>query len=612
MLSLRVVPLSLVIVQSLAAQSTAPRGTTCFDGTVGSAVQERRAILIHRSDSATLEFYGRPSRSVLLQRSQDSDNVARWISDPSGNTKYSVSVTADSAMLEMVGTTRTSTGVLRRASADPSLAAIVGDWETDLGPGGILRISVRLASGPCGLIVGTIDSPDQGQRDLPLTHVRATSDSLIIEARYLGLRMTLRRPDTRSPVARELTGTFTQGGTAQALVLRRRGETAASRPQDPVGPRPYVEREVQFASLSPGIRVAGALTIPPGDGPHPAVVLISGSGAQDRDESIAGHRPFLVLADHLTRRGYAVLRTDDRGIGASTGRILDASLEDLADDVHGALRFLRSQPMIDAGRVGLLGHSEGGYVAPLVASRDTAVRFLVLMAGPAVSGRSLLLAQHTALLRTAGESGQAVRVDSSMLHAVFDVIDRRPNAEDLGPMVDSAMVRWLRGLPTEDRRIALTKLQQRSAAQDSASIALWSSTWFRSFYFHEPTHTLGAIRRPVLALFGERDLQVPAAQNVDAIRRLFTGSRAGWLSTGVLPSLNHLMQPSATGLLEEYRQIETTIAPVVLDTITSWLDRTVSSGRVPRATLPPARRSPSMSAARSHRSRSVYERGEPD
>jgi len=581
-LSFRVVPLTLVLAQSLAAQSTAPRGTTCFDGTVGSAVQERRAILIHRSDSATLEFYGRPSRSVLLQRSQASDNVARWTSDPSGNTRYSVSVTADSAMLEMVGTTRSSTGMLRRASADPSLSAIVGDWETDLGPGGILRISVRLASGPCGLIVGTIVSPDQGQRDLPLTHVRATSDSLMIEARYLGLRMTLRRPDTPSPVARELTGTFTQGGTAQALVLRRRGETAASRPQDPVGPRPYVEREVQFASLSPGIRVAGALTIPPGDGPHPAVVLISGSGAQDRDESIAGHRPFLVLADHLTRRGYAVLRTDDRGIGASNGRVLDASLEDLAADVHGALRFLRSQPMIDAGRVGLLGHSEGGYVAPLVASRDTAVRFLVLLAGPAVSGRSLLLAQYAALLRAAGESAHAVRVDSAMLHAVFDVIDRRPTASDLAPMVDRAVAQWLRDLPSDDRSVAITKLQQRSAAQDSASIALWNSTWFRSFYFHEPDRALSAIRSPVLALFGERDLQVPATQNALAIRRWFTGRRADLLDSRVLPTLNHLMQPSSSGLLEEYRQIDLTIAPLALDVITSWLQKNVEGGQSPR------------------------------
>jgi fermentation-respiration switch protein FrsA (DUF1100 family) len=560
----------------LVGQAAASTSERCYDGIVGTATQARRAILVRRADSTTLEFYGRPSRSVPLLASPDSASAQRWHSAPSGSTRYSVRVAADSAMVESVGASRVSTGVLHQASASPSFAALAGDWETELGPGGILRLIVRMSLGPCGRLVGTLDSPDQGQRDLPLTHVQAVRDSLVIEARYFGLRMAFAR--TEPGGATELRGTFSQNGTLQSLVLRRSaGALTMPRPQDPVGPRPYVEREVQFSSASTGVRLAGILTVPRGGGPHPAVVLISGSGAQDRDESIAGHRPFLVLADHLTKSGFAVLRTDDRGIGASTGRVIDARLEDLADDVHGALSFLRSLPEIDAERLGVLGHSEGGYVAPLVATRDTTVRFVVLLAGPAVSGRSLLLAQHVALMRAAADPPEVIRVDSAMLHAIFDVIDRRPAAVDLAPMVDSAVGRWLRGLSPGDRRIATAQLQQRSAAQDSASIALWNSVWFRSFYFHDPVSTLGTMRTPVLALFGERDLQVPAQQSVTALRRLFTGPRTGLLTARVMGGLNHLMQPAATGLMEEYRRIDTTMSPTVLDAIASWLRQTVST-----------------------------------
>jgi len=533
---------------------------------------------VTRADSTTLEFYGRPSRSVALVAPPDASDASLWRSPPSGATQYRVRILTDSAMAEAVGASRTATGVLHRASASPSLEMLAGEWETELGPGGILRLLVRLNRGPCGLLVGTLDSPDQGQRDLPLTQVHARGDSIVIEASYLGLRMTVSRPQTgTSP---DLRGTFSQNGTLQSLLLRRStGALTTSRPQDPVGPRDYIEREVQFASASAGIRLAGMLTLPSGRGPHPAVVLISGSGAQDRDESIAGHRPFLVLADFLTRCGFAVLRTDDRGIGASTGRVIDARLEDLADDVHGALTFLRSLPEIDAGRLGVIGHSEGGYVASLVATRDTALRAVVLLAGPAVSGRSLLLAQHSALLRAAGDAPPLVRVDSSMLHAIFNVIDRRPSVGELASMVDSAISRWLRELSPDDRRLATAQLQQRSAAQDSASIVLWNSVWFRSFYFHDPSRTLGRIQTPVLALFGERDLQVPAQQSADAIRRLFASERSALLTTRIMPELNHLMQPAATGLLAEYRRIDTTIAPAVLDAIASWMGQTkMSSG----------------------------------
>jgi len=330
---------------------------------------------------------------------------------------------------------------------------------------------------------------------------------------------------------------------------------------------------VRFASAASGVQIGGTLTIPARGVSHPAVVLISGSGAQDRDETIAGHKPFLVLADHLTRHGFAVLRTDDRGVGASEGNVLSSSLDDLADDVRGALAFLRTVAEIDPRRIGLLGHSEGGFVAPMVASGDTGVRFVIMLAGPAVPGRELLLAQRAALMRAAGESAHAVRVDSALLTTIFDVMDRRPPTTELAPMIDAAVTRWLGRLSGEERTVAMAQLQARTAAQDSASIALWNSAWFRSFYFHQPSVALATLSMPLLAIYGDRDLQVLATPNVEALLRGYAGPRRSLLTHHTMPGINHMLQPARTGLMEEYRTIDTTIAPRVLDLVTSWLDR---------------------------------------
>jgi alpha-beta hydrolase superfamily lysophospholipase len=471
--------------------------------------------------------------------------------------------------------TRTSTGTLRRAAADPRASVMLGDWETVLGPGGILRLEAHLSAGPCDLVVGTLDSPDQGQRDLPITSVRATDDSVVIEASYLGLRLSVaHRLLTPASDGDTRGGVLLQNGVSHPLTLRRgAGSLTPSRPQEPSRPYPYIERSVRFSSHAAGISIGGTLTLPDALGPHPTVILISGSGAQDRDETIAGHKPFLVIADHLTRNGFAVLRTDDRGAGSTRGNPISATLHDLADDVRGALAFLRSVPEVDPRRIGLLGHSEGGYVAPIVAAKDGTVRFVIMMAGPATSGRELLLAQRTALARASGESSLAVRVDSALVSTIFDVLDRRPLSSHLAPQLDTAVNAWVVTLPADERAMAIAQLQARTAAQDSASIALWTSPWFQSLYFHQPARFLDSLRIPVLAIYGARDLQVPAEPSAAALQRSFTGVRASLLTRHVVPDLNHLLQPAKTGLMEEYRTIETTIAPSVLQHLSAWLER---------------------------------------
>lgn len=583
----RTAPASLLLafvlgpVGELRSQQT-PR---CYEGILGTDQQARRIIVSRTADSTRLTFYGRPSRTVALSAWADASGVERWQSPTAGATRYTVTFDGDSAVLASVSATRSATGVLRRAPALAGLSALDGAWDTEVGPGGLLRLSIRFRSDACALVVGTLDSPDQGQRDLPLTDVSTDGDSITIAARYLGLRIRVAHPAVWDDVARDgLRGSFEQNGAVQALTLRRRTSAwPSARPQEPVGPLPYAVRDVRFPSKTSGVQLHGTLTLPTERGPHPAVVLISGSGAQDRDESIAGHRPFLVLADHLTRHGFAVLRTDDRGFGNTGHDMLALRLDDLVDDVWGALAFLRAQPEIDHERIGLLGHSEGGFLAAVVSARDTAVRFVVLLAGPAVPGRTLLLSQRAALMRASGASASVVGIDSALLQTVFDVIAQRPASTDLAPMVDSAVARWLRGLSAPERATAVSLLQQRSASQDSASIALWNSPWFRSFFFHEPAAALAAMQRPILAIFGALDLQVPPEPNAEALRRAFSGVRERLLSQRTFPGLNHLMQPARTGLLEEYRMIETTIAPVVLTEITTWMVRHAS----PRTTGTP-------------------------
>ena len=364
-------------------------------------------------------------------------------------------------------------------------------------------------------------------------------------------------------------------------------ETVVRRPQEPRPPYPYEERAAQYDSGSPGIRLAGTLTVPRGPGPHPALVLVSGSGAQDRDERVAGHRPFLVLADYLTRRGYAVLRVDDRGVGGSGGDVLRAGLYDGANDVSAGVEWLRGQPGIDPERVGVLGHSEGGYVAPMVAARDARVGFVVLLGAPATRGRDLFLAQRSALSVAAGDPEDARLLDLELLERIFEVLDSRPPDAELETRVEAAVTSWLASLPEPRRAAAQAVLAARTPEQDAASVELWRTTWFQSLYHHDPLPSLAGTRVPVLAVYGELDLQVPPGLNAPALQAALGAGGDRLLTLVRLPGVNHMMQRAKTGRIEEYAEIEETIAPDVLQAIGEFLARVAppaNPSSVPKAT----------------------------
>jgi uncharacterized protein len=321
----------------------------------------------------------------------------------------------------------------------------------------------------------------------------------------------------------------------------------ASRPQEPRPPFPYRSEDITYRSSD--VVLAGTVTTPEGPGPFTAVLLVSGSGAQDRDEALFGHRPFLVLADALTRAGYAVLRVDDRGVGGSTGALRDSDFDDLTRDIAVGVGFLRSRP--DIIRVGLLGHSEGGYLASKAAEGDSDVAFVVLMAGPAVPGDQLLEAQNRLILAAAGQTPEQIE---PQIASIQEMVARLRVADFAGA---AALVRNMfarQGLPKEQVDVQVMELTSR---------------YFRAFVVYDPAPALTALSVPVLAVYGGKDGLVAADQSVPALQAMLAEHQDS--TVRILPELNHLMQPATTGQLTEYATIEITLAPDFLDLVIGWL-----------------------------------------
>ncbi len=330
--------------------------------------------------------------------------------------------------------------------------------------------------------------------------------------------------------------------------------SAPSRPQTPMPPFPYRSRDVTI-QVSGGARIAGTLTLPPGPGPFPAVLLINGSGPTDRDETLVGHKPFLVIADALTRRGVAVLRYDKRGVGASTGRSPDLTTADYLADAKAALAWLRLRPEVDPRRVGLLGHSEGAEIAPMIAAEDPKVAFMVMLAAPAVPGDQLLLAQSRALLQAQGAPPERVAAAASANRDIYDIAKSDLPADQALPRIEARLVQA--GAPRESV---------------AAMARQGTSPWVRWFLRHDPRPALSKVRCPVLALEGSKDLQVVAAQNLPELRAALKGDPD--VTVTELPGLNHLFQTAGTGTPKEYGVIEETISPTALAMIVDWVART--------------------------------------
>lgn len=427
----------------------------------------------------------------------------------------------------------------------------VGQWHGLIAAAGVeLRIGVTIEAGDDGALSGELASPDQGAGTIAIQDIRVDNDRLSFSAPSIRGRYEGEWDATLGA----WNGRWIQGEPLP-LTLARGPVPSRARPQVPAKPYPYREEDVAFES-APGVRLAGTLTVPPGRGPFPAAVLITGSGPQDRDEALLGHRPFLVLADHLTRRGIAVLRYDDRGVGKSTGDFPAAVSADFAVDAGAGVAFLRGRKEIDPKRVGLIGHSEGGMVAPMVAVKDPSIAFVVLLAGPGAPSRELMAAQRRAVGQVSGATPEVV----ARREAVLGRID--------SALADTA--NW------EAAKVEATRLLAASAAEAGfsaeAAVArnrLLLTPWYRDFIAFDPRANLRRLRMPVLAVNGANDLQVVAMLNLPAIREALKDHPDAEVVE--LPGLNHLFQTSATGSPMEYGRIEETFAPLALETVSRWV-----------------------------------------
>jgi pimeloyl-ACP methyl ester carboxylesterase len=398
---------------------------------------------------------------------------------------------------------------------------------------------------------------------LPIDSIAQTGRTIDFASKQYNLSFE----GTLSEKGDEIKGAFKQGAGSMPLVFKRVLQIVErSRPQEPVKPYPYNEEEVSYKNARDNVKLAGTLTFPREAGKFPAVILITGSGAQDRNETVFGHHPFLVLADYLTRKGIAVLRVDDRGVGGSEAGAPNFTSENFAGDVAAGIEFLKSRKEIDPKRIGLIGHSEGGMIAPMVAAGSPDVAFIVLLAGLGQTGADVIYSQTKLLSDAAGTNPAITAQTIRTLKNVVSILKTEPDNKRAEEKINRSLADQI-GEMNED----LKKAFAPAAANIRAQMPMYLSAWFRYFVRYDPRPALKKVKIPVLALNGENDLQVPFRENLELIG---AGLKAGGnrdATTKSFPKLNHLFQTSLTGQLSEYEKIEETMSPLVLETISSWI-----------------------------------------
>ena len=435
--------------------------------------------------------------------------------------------------------------------AVPSFAQIEGYWkgQIDLGVQK-LEMGFDIKATDNGYSA-TLDVPGQGAKDIPV-------DETVFQNNRLQLTMSAMGASYSGELKEDIIeGEFSQRGMTFPLSLERgEKETQQARPQDPQPPFNYRIEEVQFTNAKEGNILTGTLTIPEGNGPFPAVVLVSGSGQQNRDEELMNHRPFWVIADYLTRNGIAVLRYDDRGVGGSEGEVLNATSMDFSYDAEAAFDYLRNRKEINAAQIGILGHSEGGIINFMVSARRPEVAFLVSLAGSAVDGIQLLKAQQAAILRASGMTEEAIQFSSNANAQMFDIIAASSDRIE----ADSLLRQLVKGWGYSDELIEQT-------------VGELASPWMYYFLKYDPTEAIVKTNCPALLLNGSKDLQVVASQNLPAYEKIISEYGKANMTLHEMPDLNHLFQHCETGSPNEYFTIDETISPEVLEMIVKFVKK---------------------------------------
>jgi fermentation-respiration switch protein FrsA (DUF1100 family) len=445
---------------------------------------------------------------------------------------------------------------------------ICGIWQGAIKTSGFeLQMIFTISRNTDSLFIATLDVPEQNATGIPV-------DKILIDSNSVHLEITPIEGVFSGNYAKDgetIDGQWSQGGMSLPLVLKRSDtKFVIKRPQEPKEPFPYSVEEVVFKNTDANITLAGTFTFPQSEGTFPAVLLLSGSGPQDRDETVFGHRPFFVLADYLTRRGIAVLRVDDRGIGGSTGDFDQATAIDFTSDAIAGVNYLRNRKEINQEKIGLIGHSEGGMIAPMVAVKTPSVAFMVLIASPGLAIREMEHSERARDLKSKGAGEDLIARERILLENLFEVIMQETDSAAVKKRFDMIIRESFEGLSEKERNIIEISEQNLEACIHEQFIRLHSK-WFRYYLTYDPGKVLENISIPVLAVNGEKDIQVPARKNLRAIKTALEAGGNKDYTIKELPNLNHLLQTAETGNISEYAKIEETISPVALQVITDWI-----------------------------------------
>ena len=439
---------------------------------------------------------------------------------------------------------------------------ITGKWNGALKVQGTqLRLVFNVTKSENGL-TSTMDSPDQGANGIPVT--KTTFENSKIKFEVANARIEYDGELNGD----EITGTFKQGGQVFPMNLSRKAieKEVVKRPQEPSKPYSYYSEDVTFQNPKANISLAGTLTLPEKEGVFPVVVLITGSGPQNRDEELVGHKPFLVISDYLTKNGIAVLRYDDRGVAESKGDFKTATTADFATDVESAITYLKTRKEINKKQIGLVGHSEGGLIAPMVASKSKDVSFIVLLAGTGIQGDKLLLLQQELIAKANGASEsdikKSVQANANLFKMVLQSNDNQKLKADLTNKINEIV----KNDNSSEIPKGMTKDQYIALQVDQIT-----SPWMEYFMKYNPVPALEKVKCAVLAVNGEKDLQVPPKENLIAIKNALAKGGNKNVTTIEFPNLNHLFQECKTGSPNEYASIEQTFSPRALAEITQWI-----------------------------------------
>lgn len=436
--------------------------------------------------------------------------------------------------------------------------SIVGDWLGALeGPQGSLRMVLHVTEAEAGGINVVLDSPDQGSYGNETDTAYYADGIFVFEA---GAGQVLYEASVSGDAMR---GTFKQGPYELALNFDKSDAPIGKdrRSQDPSLPYDYEAQEIEFRNKKNKITLSGTLTYPFGAGPFPTVILISGSGPQDRNSEIFNHRPFWVWSDYLTSKGFAVLRYDERGVGDSGGKFATATSRNFASDVNAAIDYLKSRgDVVDKDAIGLMGHSEGGMIAPMVAMENKDVSFMVLLAGPAAPGREILLDQSRKIFTQAGLAAQDIDENEQMMNALYDLLDDGLDEDGLRAAFNDVIMKYAEGESEEE----IAQTQQ----------AIWSelnSPWMREFILYDPVPALEAVEVPVLAIYGEKDVQVTPELNKPRMESALRKAPIKDFQVVVVPGQNHLFQVCTTCTLNEYGQLDETVNEETMKLVMKWI-----------------------------------------